>query len=80
MAGDTVAPTQTLDVKGKACPLPVIKTAGAIRALRSGDVLEVLATDPGIESDMPAWARQTGNELLSIERLADSFRVLVRKA
>ncbi|MGO9753042.1 MAG: sulfurtransferase TusA family protein [Solirubrobacteraceae bacterium] len=73
-------PAQTLDVKGKACPLPVIGTAKAIKALQSGEILEVLATDPGVEADMHAWARQTGNELLSIEQDGGAFRVLLRKA
>jgi len=43
-------------------------------------VLEVLATDPGVEPDMEAWAKQTGNELLSVVREGDVFRVLIRKA
>lgn len=80
MSADSAIPAQTLDVKGKACPLPVINTAKAIKALQPGEILEVLATDPGVEPDMQAWARQTGNELLSIERDGDAFRVLLRKA
>ena len=73
-------PTQTIDVKGKACPIPVVKTAKAMKELNSGDVLEVLATDPGVEPDMHAWTKQTGNELLGIEQDAGVFRVLLRKA
>jgi tRNA 2-thiouridine synthesizing protein A len=80
LSADSAIPAQTLDVKGKACPLPVINTAKAIKALQPGEILEVLATDPGVEPDMQAWARQTGNELLSIERDGDAFRVLLRKA
>jgi tRNA 2-thiouridine synthesizing protein A len=73
-------PAQTLDVKGAACPIPVIKTAKAMRALSPGDVLEVLATDPGVEPDMHAWTRQTGNELVSIDQRDGVFRVVLRKA
>jgi tRNA 2-thiouridine synthesizing protein A len=77
---DATTPAQTLDVKGKACPIPVVKTAQAMKELSSGDLLEVLATDPGVEPDMQAWTKQTGNELVSIEQQADVFRVLLRKA
>ena len=72
---------QTLDVKGAACPIPVVKTAKAMKAMNPGELLEILATDPGVEPDMRAWTKQTGNELVSIERLdGDVFRVLVRKS
>ncbi|HZE06587.1 MAG TPA: sulfurtransferase TusA family protein [Solirubrobacteraceae bacterium] len=73
-------PVQTLDVTGKACPIPVVKTAKAMKELSSGDVLEVLATDPGVDPDMHAWTKQTGNELVSIEQSSGVFRVLLRKA
>lgn len=80
MSADATAPTQTLDVKGKACPIPVVKTAKAMKEMQSGAVLEVLATDPGVEPDMNAWTKQTGNELVSIEQEGGVFRVLLRKA
>lgn len=73
-------PDETLDVKGAACPIPVVKTAKTFRSLASGAVLEVLATDPGIDPDMHAWTKQTGNELISIEEQDGVFRVLLRKA
>jgi len=80
LSADQAAPAQTLDVTGQACPLPVIKTAKAMKELRAGQTLEVLATDPGVEPDMLAWARQTGNELLGIEQQGAVYRVLLRKA
>jgi tRNA 2-thiouridine synthesizing protein A len=61
------------------CPLPVVKTAQAIKKMPAGEVLEVLATDPGVEPDMNAWSRRTGNELISINREDDVFHVLIRK-
>jgi tRNA 2-thiouridine synthesizing protein A len=73
-------PVQTLDVKGKACPIPIVKTAKAMKELKAGDVLEVFATDPGVDPDMRAWTKQTGNELVSIDQDAGVFRVLVRKS
>jgi tRNA 2-thiouridine synthesizing protein A len=76
---DVPTPTQTIDVKGKACPIPVVKTAKAMKEMGSGDILEVFATDPGVEPDMHAWSKQTGNELISIEQDSGVFRVLLRK-
>ena len=80
MSAEATTPAQTIDVKGKACPIPVVKTAKAMKELRVGDVLEVLATDPGVEPDMHAWTKQTGNQLVSIEQNDGVFRVLLRKA
>lgn len=71
---------QVLDVKGSACPIPVVKTAKAMKAMSSGEMLEVLATDPGVEPDMHAWSKRTGNKLVSIDREGDVFRVLLQKA
>ena len=72
-------PVQVLDCKGLSCPLPVIKTAQAMKTLEPGQVLELLATDPGVEPDMTAWTTRTGNELVGIERQADTFHVLIRR-
>ena len=74
-------PVQTLDVKGAACPIPVVKTAKAMRLMSAGETLEILATDPGVEPDMKAWTKQTKNELVSIDQQDGGvFRVLVRKS
>ncbi|MGC8513936.1 MAG: sulfurtransferase TusA family protein [Acidimicrobiales bacterium] len=70
---------ETLDCKGLQCPLPVIKTAQAVKKLAPGQVLELLATDPGVEPDMKAWASRTGNELVSIEQTGGAYRVLLRR-
>jgi tRNA 2-thiouridine synthesizing protein A len=72
--------TQVLDCKGMQCPLPVIKTAQAIKGIEPGQLLELLATDPGVEPDMHAWTSRTGNELVGIERDGDVFHVLIRRA
>ena len=57
--------TETLDVKGLSCPMPIVKTKGAIDDLEEGDVLEVVATDSGSMSDVRGWAEGTdGVELL----------------
>lgn len=54
-----------LDVKGLNCPLPILRTKKALSEMASGQVLHVLATDPGAVKDFRAFAKQTGNELLA---------------
>ena len=73
-------PTLVVDCRGLQCPMPVLKTAQAMRAIEEGQVLELLATDPGVGPDIRAWSSRTGNELLGIESQGDVFRVLLRKA
>jgi tRNA 2-thiouridine synthesizing protein A len=60
----TLKADKTLDCTGMLCPVPVIKTSKAIKELQVGQVLQMVATDPGAPADMEALARQTGNELL----------------
>jgi len=60
--------------------MPVVKTNRAIKELAVGQVLEMIATDPGSVPDMEAWARETRHELLEAKREDGLFRFLVRKA
>lgn len=71
---------QTLDTSGTFCPIPIIETARAMGGLAPGERLLVIATDPGIESDLPAWCRSTRNQLLGLERRGTSFQALLEKA
>jgi tRNA 2-thiouridine synthesizing protein A len=71
---------KSLDLKGLSCPLPIAKTAQAIRDLQSGDLLEALATDPGSVPDFNAWCQNTGHELVEQTEEAGVFRFLIRKA
>ncbi len=70
---------QVLDCTGMACPLPVVKTSQAIKTIQTGQVLELLATDPGVEPDMKAWTSRTGNELLAVSQDNGVFHVLIRR-
>ncbi|MHB8244210.1 MAG: sulfurtransferase TusA family protein [Acidimicrobiales bacterium] len=71
--------THALDCIGLQCPLPVIKTAQAMRQLQPGEFLELLATDPGVEPDMKAWSSRTGNELVEVRKEGEVFHVLLRR-
>jgi tRNA 2-thiouridine synthesizing protein A len=68
-----------VDARGLSCPMPIVRTAQAIRSLASGELLAVFATDPGSTKDMAAWARTTGNEL--IEQTVDDgvYRFVIRR-
>ena len=71
---------ETLDVKGASCPMPVVKTKGAIDDLAAGEVLEVLSTDPGSMSDIDGWAAGTeGVELVDQDEGDDVYKHYVRK-
>ena len=68
-----------LDTRGLNCPLPILKAKKALADMRSGEVLKVLATDPGSMRDFQAFARQTGNELVEQITLGDEFVHLLRR-
>jgi tRNA 2-thiouridine synthesizing protein A len=69
----------SLNLKGMSCPLPIIKTAKAMKGLASGQLLEVLATDPGSVPDFKAWARATGNPLVESGQEAGVFHFVLKK-
>ena len=62
-----------LDTRGLNCPLPILKAKKALADMLSGEVLKVVATDPGSMRDFQAFARQTGNELVEQESSNDEF-------
>ena len=69
----------TLDLKGLACPLPIVRTAKAMKELAPGQVLEAMTTDPGSVPDFGAWARATGNQLLESHERDGVYRFLLRR-
>jgi tRNA 2-thiouridine synthesizing protein A len=71
---------QTLDCFGLLCPMPIIQTAKKMKELKVGEVLEIVSTDAGIKSDMPAWCKMSGQEFLGLEEDGELIRVYVRKA
>jgi tRNA 2-thiouridine synthesizing protein A len=68
-----------LDARGLACPMPIVKTAQAIAGLASGELLEVLATDPGSLKDFVAWSKTTGHELVEQSEEGGVFRFVLRR-
>jgi len=71
--------TQSVDARGLSCPMPIVKTAQAVKALPSGAAIELLATAAGSIKDVAAWCRATGNEL--VEQTSDGavYRFVIRR-
>ena len=71
---------KTVDARNLSCPQPVLRSKKILKELKIGQVLEILATDPGSKNDIPAWASATGQELLAFEEpVPKEFRYLVKK-
>lgn len=71
---------QELDARGLNCPLPILRAKKSIAALGAGQVLRIVATDPGSVKDFEAFCKQTGNTLLSSAQNDGAFEFLIRKA
>ena len=71
---------RTLDARGLACPMPIVKTAQLMKTMASGETLEVTSTDAGSVKDFAAWSRTTGNPLLDSSSNAGVHCFVVRKA
>jgi tRNA 2-thiouridine synthesizing protein A len=72
-------PVQVLDTSGLLCPIPIVKAAAAVKGLADGDVLLVIATDPGIATDMPMWCKAMRHEHLATYRDGPHWKSYLRK-
>jgi len=68
-----------VDARGLSCPMPIVKTAQAVKPLASGALVEVLATDPGSQRDFVAWSRSTGHELVERTTEGNVHRFVIRR-
>ena len=69
----------TVDAKGQSCPGPLVSLARALKQAQEGDLLELLATDPGSKSDVPSWATISGNELVESHENDGVYTYVIRK-
>jgi tRNA 2-thiouridine synthesizing protein A len=69
----------TVDARNLSCPMPIVKTAQAMKTLASGTIVEVLATDPGSTRDFVAWCKSTGNELVDQSSDGGVYRFVIRR-
>ena len=71
--------TKKLDVRGDNCPLPILCTRATLKEMESGEVLQVIATDPGSVRDIESFCNQTGNTLLQSQEITGEYNFLIRK-
>jgi tRNA 2-thiouridine synthesizing protein A len=71
---------QELDASGLNCPLPILRAKKTLTAMDAGQVLHVIATDPGSVKDFDAFAKQTGNELMESKEEGGKFHFLIKKS
>jgi tRNA 2-thiouridine synthesizing protein A len=76
---DTAEISRSIDARGMPCPGPLMSLIGAIREGTVNDVIEVLSTDPGSATDIPAWVSKAGHELLDVTDHDGSTSFVVRK-
>jgi tRNA 2-thiouridine synthesizing protein A len=79
LESETMEFHKDLDARGLNCPLPILKAKKALAELESGQVLRIVATDPGSVRDFQAFAKQTGNALLSYVQQGTEFTFLMRR-
>jgi tRNA 2-thiouridine synthesizing protein A len=79
MHAEEIAVDRELDARGLNCPLPILRTKKLLNELASGQVLKILATDPGSVRDFQAFSRQTGHALLASRESGGEFSFLLRK-
>ena len=70
---------QELDARGLNCPLPILRAKKTLNAMSGGQILKIMATDPGSVKDFEAFAKQTGNELLDSSELEGEFHFMLKK-
>jgi tRNA 2-thiouridine synthesizing protein A len=71
---------QELDASGLNCPLPILRAKKSLAGMSAGQVLHIIATDPGSVKDFEAFAKQTGNELMESIEEGGKFKFLIKKA
>ena len=71
---------QELDARGLNCPLPILRAKKTLTAMTGGQILKIMATDPGSVKDFEAFAKQTGNELLDSSEVEGEFHFTLKKS
>ena len=74
------AVSSIVDARGLSCPMPIVKAAQWVKTVASGELIEVLATDPGSVKDFGAWSRSTGHTLVSQHQEGNVYHFLIRRA
>jgi len=75
----SINPDQVLDCSGLACPMPILKTKKAVDSMALGQILKMIATDPGSTPDIEAWTQKTGHQLVETEQDGNKFIFYIKK-
>lgn len=70
-------PNAVLDCKGLSCPMPIVKLSKKVKEMKAGEILELIATDPGSKADIPSWCSKTGNEFLQMKEENGTYHFLI---
>ena len=70
---------KVMDLKGLACPMPIVKVSKGIKDVEIGQVIEAVSTDPGSLADFPAWARTSGNEILKTDQEGGVIKFYIKR-
>ncbi len=76
---DDIKADRTVDTCGTCCPTPLLEVTRAVRRMKPGEIVELVATDVGSRMDIPLWCGRTGNELLLQQEHAGVFHYFIRK-
>jgi TusA-related sulfurtransferase len=76
---DDIKIDKVMDLKGLACPMPIVKVSKGIKEIAIGQVLEAQTTDPGSLADFPAWAKMSGNEILKTEQEGGTIKFQIKR-
>ena len=76
---DQINVDKVMDLKGLACPMPVVKVSKGIKEVSVGQVIQAITTDPGARTDFPAWARTSGNEILKTEESGEETSFFIQR-
>jgi tRNA 2-thiouridine synthesizing protein A len=76
---ENIEVAKVMDLKGLACPMPVVKVSKGIKEVEVGEVIEAISTDPGSLTDFPAWARTSGNEIVDTQQSGDEIKFYIKR-
>ncbi len=77
---DDIKVDKVMDLKGLACPMPVVKISKGIKEVEVGQIVQAISTDPGSLTDIPAWARTSGNEVLKTDQNDDEIVFYIKRS
>jgi len=76
---ENIEVAKVLDLKGLACPMPVVKVNKGIKEVEVGQIIEAQTTDPGSMTDFPAWAKTSGNQIVKTEQQDNLIRFFIKR-